>query len=412
LNLSFFIARKVASAGQRSFARLIIRIAMVAVAVSVAVMILATALVTGFKTEISEKMFGFWGHIHITSNIVSTSYEPMPIEQTPDFLKKLTDILSFTDDNGLTVPFKGIQHVQVYATKAGIIKTKDNFEGIVLKGVGADYDWMFLNQHLEAGKKIDLQDAQDDTLSIPDILISQSTANRLNLKVGSRLVIHFVKNNAQQQQRFEVSGIYKTGLEEYDKKFALVPLSTIQRLLGWSSNQVAGFEVFSKDLSVLPQLNEHLYRQILPPNWLSQTIREEQPSIFQWLDLQDINEWVILALMAVVCIINMITALLILILERTNMIGILKSLGATDRTVQGVFMYYAAIILGLAWLQKVFKIIRMPEADYYLSVAPIHLDFWVIAALNVATLGFTLLVLWLPSMLVFRITPVSAIRFK
>ena len=428
MNFPFFIAQRVAASGQKSFARLIIRIAIVAVALSIAVMIVATSLIKGFKSEISAKMFGFWGHIHITSVQQTTTYEPIPIIVDKGLITKLQNLnqvplveTDFWDRiKGKQLTSGGVHHVQSYATKAGIIKTKDNFEGIVLKGVGADFDWSFVEQNLVEGRKINIC----NTDSCHDILISQSTANRLNIKTGSKFIVHFVQNNAQEQRLFEVCGIYKTGLEEYDKKFALVDIAHIQKLLGWADNYIAGYEVFIDDLADLKSINEHIYSDVISNELNAQTIRQEEPAIFDWLDLQDVNEEVILILMLVVSIINMVTALLILILERTNMIGTLKSLGTTNGRIQRIFLYYGAIIivtgltignaigLGLCWLEQQFKFIHLSEVDYYLSYAPIQFDFWTILILNIGTLIITTLFLILPTFMVLSISPVKAIRFK
>lgn len=417
-----------AASGQKSFARLIIRIAITAVALSIAVMLIATSLIKGFKSEISAKMFGFWGHIHITSVQQATTYEPIPISANQPFLSRLKGVKNvpllepnfFDRLQNRTETRGGIRHVQVYATKAGIIKTKDNFEGIVLKGIGADFDWSFVEQNLVEGRKINLC----ATDSCHDILISQSTANRLEIKTGSKFIVHFVRNNAQEQRLFQVCGIYKTGLEEYDKKFALVDIAHIQSLLGWSENQIAGFEVFTDNLSDLNSIQEYVYNELITNDLSSQTIRQEEPAIFDWLDLQDVNEQVILILMVVVSIINMVTALLILILERTNMIGTLKALGTTNWRIQKIFLYYGVIIifmgllignaigLGLGWLEQKYKFIHLSEVDYYLSYAPIQFDFWTILLLNIGTLIITTLFLLLPTFMVLSITPVKAIRFK
>lgn len=428
MNFPFFIAKRVAASGQQSFARLIIRIAIAAVALSITVMILATSLIKGFKSEISGKMFGFWGHIHITSVQQKTTFEPIPISRHQPFLSRLKDVKnvpiaepSFFDKiRQQKVTNGGVRHVQTYATKAGIIKTKDNFEGIVLKGIGDDFDWSFVEENLVEGRKINLC----STDSCHDILISQSTANRLSIKTGAKFIVHFVQNNVQEQRLFQVCGIYKTGLEEYDKKFALVDIAHIQNLLNWKEDQIAGFEVFTDDLKDLETIQSYIYTELIPNDLSSQTIRSEEPAIFDWLDLQDVNETVILILMLVVSIINMVTALLILILERTNMIGTLKSLGTTNWRVQQIFLYYGALIivvglvignivgLGLGWLEQKFKFIHLSEVDYYLSYAPIHFDFWTILALNIGTLIITTLFLLLPTFMILSITPVKAIRFK
>ncbi len=458
MNLSLFIAKRVAASGQKSFTRTILIIAVVAVAVSVAVMLIATSLVKGFKTEVSSKMFGFWGHIHIVSSVSTTSIEPIPIPKNPDYLADLRNLQdkqwrmdtiknSSEKIQPLTVNRQSstISHVQAFATKAGIIKTKNDFEGIVLKGVGEDFDWTFVEKCLVEGRKISFEPPIESNSSLtahnsqlitdssklkaqnsklPEVIISQSTADRLFLKIGNKFSVHFIRNNTQEQKTFTIVGIYKTGLEEYDKKFAIVPLNEVQKLLGWTENQVAGFEVFVNDLDNLKPINNYIYKEIVPNDLLSQTIREEQPAIFDWLDLQDVNERVILILMLVVCIINMITVLLILILERTNMVGVLKSLGAGNGTVQRIFLIYGVMIvgvgviggnilgLGLVWLEKTFKFIKLTEADYYLSYAPVQFDWWRIASINLGTWLLTGLFLLLPTYLILKITPVKALRFK
>ncbi len=431
MNFSYFIARRVALSGERSFSRLIIRIAVVAVALSVAVMIATNALVAGFKHQISEKIFGFWGHIHITDTDISTSLlEAYPINiQQPfypylDTVQKVAyyetrDLLGFEWDQE-TLTKGGVSHVQVFAVKPGIIKAKNEIEGILLKGVGKDFNWKFMRQYLQEG----------DTLALPDtsissqILISRQTADRLRVGVGEDFIVHFVQNGNQLKRRFEVVGIYKTGLEEYDKVFALVDIRQIQRLLGWQPEEVGGFEVFIDNIDDLEIINEYIYREQLPNNLYSETIREKLPEIFEWLDLQDINEVVILSLMVIVAIINMITALMILILERTNMIGTLKALGTTNWSIRRVFLYYAAyiVLVGLFWgnliglglciLQDQFELIKLSEENYYLSVAPIEIQLWSILLINIGTMVITLIFLIVPSYLVTSISPVKAIRFN
>lgn len=431
MNVPFFIAKHVATSGQQSFSRLIIRIAVVAVALSVAVMIAATALIAGFKKEISSKIFGFWGHIHITDTDIDRNLlDSRPIRTDQPFYPSLDTLrrIRYIDRSELFGrPVEriretkgGVRHIQVYALKPGIIKAKEEIEGIILKGVGRDFDWSFMNQYIVAGRPLSLP----DTAMSSEILISRQTADRLKVDVGDHFIVHFVEQGEQLRRRFEVVGIYKTGLEEYDQKFALVDIRQIQRLLGWSEQEVSGFEVFLDNLDDLNPITEYIYFEILPNDLYAEPIREKLPEIFDWLDLQDINEVVILALMVVVAIINMVTALMILILERTNMIGTLKALGSSNWSIRRIFLYYAAYIvaiglfwgniigIGLCWLQDRFHLIRLDEANYYLSVAPIQLNVWTIVALNVGTLIITLVFLVLPSYLVTRISPVKAIRFK
>lgn len=431
MNFEYFFARKVAASGQRSFSRLIIRIAIVAVALSVSVMILTNGLIAGFKKEISTKIFGFWGHIHITDSDFSRSLlEAYPIDRNQAFYPSLDTVeeVSYLKRGELfghkwermAGSNGGIRHIQVTALKPGIIKSKDEMEGIVLKGVGQDFDWTFMRRYLQEGDVLSLPDS---ALS-RDILISRQTADRLKVNVGDRFEVHFVEKREQLTRRFTVKGIYKTGLEEYDRLFALADIRQVQRLLGWSEDEVGGFEVFIDDIDDLPAITDYIYFQVLPNNLYAETIREKFSEIFDWLDLQDINEVVILSLMVLVAIINMITALLILILERTNMIGTLKALGAGNWSIRKMFLYYAAyiIVMGLFWgnligislglLQDRFGFIRLSEENYYLSVAPVELNLWSILAVNVGTLLVILTFLVIPSYLVTRISPVKAIRFN
>jgi lipoprotein-releasing system permease protein len=431
MNFEYFFARKVAASGQRSFSRLIIRIAVVAVALSVAVMILANALITGFKKEISSKIFGFWGHIHITDSDFSRSLlEAYPIRKDQPFYPSLDTVRSvqYLDRRNvggyelerMVGSRGGIRHIQVTALKPGIIKSKEEMEGIVLKGVGQDFDWSFMERYLQEGERLSLPDSSISS----DILISRQTANRLKVSVGDRFEVHFVEKQEQLTRRFTVKGIYKTGLEEYDRLFALADIRQVQRLLGWSENEVGGFEVFIDDIDDLTAITDYIYFQVLPNNLYAETIREKFSEIFDWLDLQDINEGVILTLMVLVAIINMMTALLILILERTNMIGTLKALGASNWGIRKIFLYYAGyiIVMGLFWgnliavtlglLQERFGFIRLSEENYYLSVAPVELNLWSILLVNAGTLLVILIFLILPSYLVTRISPVKAIRFN
>ncbi|MCB0661990.1 MAG: ABC transporter permease [Saprospiraceae bacterium] len=434
MNFQRFLALRVAKSGKQSFTRLIIVIATAAVALSLTVMLVTTSMMSGFKKEITGKVFGFWGHIHITDAKVNRSlFETQPIDKDQPFLKELEHTASVSYDGpmeilGVTIPntdvekstLGGFSHVQSFAILPGIIQTKKQIEGILLKGVGEDFNWDFLKKNLKEGEIFQPGEKTEER----PILISRQTADRLEIGVGDRFIIHFIIDGEAVPRRFTISGIYKTGLEEYDKQFALVDIADIQQILGWTENQVAGFEVevdYREDLNVLA---DYLYFNILPNTLYAETIREKFPAIFEWLALQDLNEVVILVLMLIVAIINMITALLILILERTNMIGILKSLGETNWGIRKVFLYYAGYImamglfwgnligLGICFLQKTFGFIKLSEADYYLNVAPIHFDWGTILLLNLGTMFITLLFLIIPTYLVTRISPVKAIRFK
>lgn len=432
MNFPFFIARRIAFSGGKNFSRLIIRIAIVAVSLSVAVMIAAMSLIAGFKYEISRKIFEFWGHIHISDTAYSLSFEPQPIALRQDFYPSLDTvshisytvpetILGFETGREKKAPSRGgIKHIQAFAHKPGIIRTKTAMEGVLLKGIGKDFDWNNLRPYLLEGNMISMP----DTAPSRDIILSRQTADRLQVNVGDKFIVYFVKGNDQLRRVFQVCGIYKTGLEEYDRKFALCDIRQVQELLGWAPDQVAGFEIWLDDLHDLDLYNQYIYEEVLPPDLLSVTIREKFPAIFEWLQLQDYNEVVILGLMLAVAIVNMITALLVLVLERTQMIGILKSLGASNRRVRHVFLYYAAVItlsgifwgnllgLGFCYLQDTFHLIQLKEADYYLSYAPVRIQWESVLMVNIGTVLITLLFLIIPSFAVSKIAPVKAIRFK
>jgi lipoprotein-releasing system permease protein len=431
MRFEYFIAKKVATGRKKSFTRLIIRIAIIAIALSMSVMVCSTALISGFKQEISGKIFGFWGHIHITgADIYQTLQESRPISIDQHFYPSLQEIEQVSYAETIEVlgsEFErwkqtkaGVRHIQVFALRSGIMQVNGEIEGVILKGAGQDFDWDFLKKYLVEGEVLNWT----DSLASSGILISRQTANRLKLAVGDRLRIVFVENDEPVQRGFKVQGIYKTGLEEYDSRFAIVDIRKIQQLMGWQENQVGGFEVFIEDIDDLDPLTNYIYYEQLPNDLYAEPINQKTPEIFQWLALQDINEVVILVLMVIVAIINMVTALLILILERTNMIGILKSLGSTNWSIRKVFLYYAAYIiglgilvgnlvgLGLCFLQDRFHFIRLDEENYYLDYAPVDVNGWVILALNLGTLLVVLIFLIIPSYLVTRISPIKAIRFK
>jgi lipoprotein-releasing system permease protein len=391
----------------RSFSGFIVRIAILAVALSISVMIIATAMVNGFQREISNKLFGFLGHVQISSFKGGGGYDDAaPIAKNQPYL---TTIDTMTN----------IRHVQAYARKAGIITTEGNFEGIVLKGVDTDFDWSFFEKYIVSGKTFTINDTSKSNL----ILLSQITANRMHFSVGDSITVRFVQNPPR-ARRFIIAGIYNTGMEEYDERYALVDIKHIQKLNeGWQPQDIGGFEVFLNDINQLDATSDAIYN-IVPQDQIAQNLKSIDPNIFEWLNLQNMNEVVIIVLMLIVAVINMITALLILILERTNMIGVLKALGATNWSVRKIFLYNAAIIasiglvlgniagLGLCWLQQKFGFITLPEESYYISTAPIAIDWFAIAVLNIGTLLICVLVLLLPTWLVTKIEPVKAIKFQ
>ncbi len=433
MNISRYIATKTSVVNKASFTYWIVRLAVGTVAISLTVMILSDAMMRGFQREISQKIFGFWGHIHVVSAGVRRSFDVIPIKHDTAIYNAIQHLEQVRIDMSISSDEKnntlgpavrqtkgGVRHIQKIAHLPGIITTKEFLEGIFAKGVAEDYDWGFLKKHIVEGRVLNIR----DTATTRNVLVSSYTAHRLKLKVGDPMIVYFVRKKRQVPVKFHITGIYNTGLEEYDKKFIIVDLKVLQKILQWREDQIGGYEIFIDNLDDLDLLNRYIYIEILPPDMWAETIKEKFPSIFEWLQLQGINERVILGLMLAISIINMMTTMLILILERTRMIGLLKALGMPDRRIRKVFLYYAAKILiwgmiwgnilgfGLAWLQKTFHIIRLNEADYYLSVAPVSLDLWVILLINLMLLGVTLLFLWIPSRLVMRINPVKALLYE
>lgn len=412
MNTSFFIAKRLIRAGGKaesntiSGTRPIVRIAIAGIALGLAVMIISMAIVTGFQKEITDKVVNFGSDIVITEYSNLNAVEPQPVSKEQSFYPSLTDI-------------DGIRHIQVFATKAGIIKTDEEIEGVVVKGVGGDFDWSFFQKHLVAG---DIFNTTDSSRS-KNILISEIISKKLKLSVGDRMQVFFIQNEKQRARVFDVTGIYKTGLAEYDERYVITDLTHIQRLNGWDENQVAGFEVFVDDFSELERLEDIVYHSI-GTELFSATVKELQPQMFDWLDLQDMNVRVIIILMLVVAGFNMISALLIMIIERVYMIGTLKSLGMNDGRIRNIFIYQALYLtgIGLFWgnlvgitlclIQQHFGIITLPEESYYVKVVPINLKLVHIILLNVGTLFFCFLMLLLPSMVVSRIQPLKAIRFS
>jgi lipoprotein-releasing system permease protein len=362
-------------------------------------------MIAGFKYEIREKIFGFWGHIHITDSSADQSMlEAVPIQIEQELWAEIMKIPS---------PLNVTKAVP-YVVKPGIIKFGDEIEGVILKGSQST------NQFIQEGEMLTFE---EDNVS-DGIIISRQTSDRIKSELGDDLIVHFIQDGRQLKRKFTIQGIYKTGLEEYDKKFALVDIRQLQSVLGWENDQFGGVEIYVEDLEYLDITASYLYSEILPVGYYSETIRQKLPEIFDWLDLQDINEVVILSLMILVAIINMITALLILILERTNTIGILKALGSSDKAIRQIFIYYGAYIisyglfwgnligLSIAWAQKKWGFIQLDEANYYLDVAPIKIELIQLLALNLGTFFITTIFLIIPSFLVTRISPISALRFK
>ncbi len=432
MNIEHFIAKRIAFSGSKSFTRVIVRIAIAAIAISMTVMILTTAIISGFKKEITNKIFGFWGHIHITDSNVNRNFEVTPIPINEAFYDSIRTIQSVTyqetpgffqqilnREPRLKTTYGGVKGTYPFIILPGVLNTKSDFHGVLLKGVDEKYDWSQLNQFIVDGNAISYQDSMSD-----ELLLSKNIADKLHLKTDDKVVLNFIKDQDQIKKRFTICGIYNTGLEEYDRRFGIVDISKLQDILKWPKNEAQGMEVILEDVRDLDIYSDYIYYEIVPQNYYVESIRAKFPSIFEWLKLQDINETIILQLMVLVAIINMITVLLILILERTQMIGILKSLGMHNGRIRKIFLWNAGYIiffgliagniigLGLAWFQKHFKFIKLDEANYYLDTAPIDIQFGTVILINLATLVITILFLTLPTLIITRITPVKALRFE
>lgn len=367
-------------------------------------MILSVAIIKGFKTEIQGKVRGFIGDIQIFRYDLNGAFEKAPFipnDTTLSYLKGNKQLLAF-------YPF---------ATKPAIITVNNEVEGLNFKGIDATYDWTFIKKHLVSGQAIDFADSTKN-----QILISQYTANRLRLKVGDTFLMHFVQNPPK-PRKLVVCGIYDIGIEYIDKNFAIGDIRVIRRVNNWDDRWIGGIEVRVKDFERLNSISNEVYSH-LEQQLRSRSVEESSPEIFTWLSLLDVNTGVILFLMLLVGLINMITALLIMILERTSMIGLLKALGAGNRPVMRIFLFQALYLvgfglllgnvlgLGLTWLQGYTHFFKLDQTSYYLSYVPVEMHFSDVVLLNIGTLVICGLVLIIPSFLVSRITPVKAIRFK
>jgi len=408
LKTEFFIANRITSKNKANFSRPIIRIAMLSIALGVAVMIVSVAIVTGFQKEIRNKVIGFGGHISITGFNDNISMESTPLSINQPFYPSITNQ-------------KGITHIQVFATKAGIIKTDEDIQGVVLKGIGPDYNWTFFKDKIIKGKPFLIS----DTGKTNDIILSEYLASQLKLDTGMHLLMYFINEGQTQPslRKFNICGIYNTGLEEFDKMYVLGDIKHIQRLNNWDSSQVGGFEIIIEDFSKLEEITEQVYTSI-DYNLTCANIREQYPQIFDWLEFQDVNVTIIIIMMVLVAAINMVSALLILIIEKTSLIGILKALGMRNWGVRKVFIANAfyLILRGLFWgniialifclIQMHFGIIKLDPASYYVREVPINLDVLNILLINFGTIVVCLLVLIIPTYVVTRISPVKAIRFS
>ena len=410
MNYELFIAKRIIAGKEykNSISSPIIKIAITAIALGIIIMLIAVATGAGLQTKIRNKMAGFKGHIQIVNYDNNNSdISTVPIDKNQDFYPKFNNI-------------KGIKSVQVFANKGGIIRTDSDFEGIIFKGVGKDYNWFFFNEYLIEGRV--------PNLNLPrtkEILLSKTLVNRLKLKLNDTIKTTFLKTTTSKlpsNRNYIISGIYNTGFAEFDKSMMIGDLREVQRLNKWSENQVGGFEVLIDNFDDIKEKGDEIYSQI-GVKLNSKTIVDSYPNIFEWINLFDNNIWFIIGIMILIAGINMITALLVLILERVQMIGVLKALGSSNTSIRKIFLYNAfyLIIKGLFWgnliglffllIQKYFGIITLNPETYYVSEVPVYLSFLVVFLLNFGTLILSLLMLIIPSYIITKINPSKSIKF-
>ncbi len=432
MNVSHFIAKRISFSGHKSFTGIIVRIAILAIALSLAVMIISSAIITGFKNEISDKVIAFWGDIHINDAGINRTFEQLPISDYREIAKEMEAIqgLQYLEDRsifGIPLSFLpqkykttgGVSSAQGTVMVPGLIRTRKYFNGIILKGIGDDFDWERMKRFIVEGTILNLADTISD-----GILLSRAVAEKLEITVGENVIVSFIKDKNHIRRRFTIQGIYNTGLEEYDSKLAIADIRKVREVIGWYDDQAGSIELVldrSKDAELI---SDYIYYDLLPDHLYAMSIQQKFPNIFEWLKLQEINERIILGLMIIVGIINMLTVLFILILERSRMIGVLKALGAGNQLVRRVFLYNAGYMitfgllignilgLGFCYLQKKYEIITLDEKSYYLSVAPVELDWIFLGVLNIATFLIILGVMIIPTVLIAYIHPVKVLRFE
>jgi len=395
-----------------SFSGPIVAVAVGGIAIGLAVMIVAVSIVTGFKKEITSKVVGFGSHLQIVNYDNNTSYETLPITMNQDWLEKVKNL-------------DGVKSINKFIVKAGILKTEDNLQGVVFKGIDMDYNWQFFRQYMVAGDTLVI----NDTAKSNNVVISQYIAEALDLKTGDSFAAYFIQDPPR-MRKFVVAGIYNTQLEDLDKIFVFVDIKHLRKLNDWQDDQITGFEIQVEDFSNLLEYDKEVTR-IVGNNFSPdgsmlkvRSIQEDYPGIFDWLSLLDINVWVILILMVSVAGFNMVSGLLVIILERVNMIGILKSMGAENLRIEKIFIYVAGFLIGrgllignvigigLCLVQMYTGAITLDPESYYVATVPINLDVFHILILNAGTMLVTIFMMTLPSMIISRISPADSIRFN
>ncbi|MBS4043976.1 MAG: ABC transporter permease [Chitinophagaceae bacterium] len=408
MNFSFFISKRIAFNKQKSFSRFIIRLSIAATALSVAVMIIATAFAAGFQNTISQKIFSFWGHIRVQHFELGKS---AVAEETAILKSDTVETILKSNSN--------ITHINAFATKSAVLEFNKNLEGVLIKGIEQSYDSVQMKPFLLQGRWLNFS----DSFYSKEVVLSSNIANELQLKLGDVIKAVFINSSdgSTTYRKLTVVGIYKTGIEENDKLFAITDIRLIQRINNWNEHQIGGYEVFVNNYKNMQAIADNIR---LPIIWDARSIKEVYPSIFDWLNVQGTNRNIVFIIMAIVAIINLITCLLILVLERVRMVGILKSLGANNLSIQKIFLYYAAIIsfvgvgigtlsgIGMCWLQQYTHWFKLDEQNYYVAYVPVEIIWWQIAIIASVTFLLCFIALILPTILIKRVEPVKAIRFN
>ncbi|MCT1525720.1 MULTISPECIES: ABC transporter permease [Sphingobacterium] len=405
MNFPFFLAKRITLSGNRTFSKLIVRVTIGALTLAILAIIMAVAILRGFKGEITDKQRGFFGDVIILKNDRNDSYVNTPISLTKSQIQTLE-----ADSN--------VINVYPFATKAGIMNVKGEVEGVLLKGIDQDYDQEFLSKTIIEGEPIDFKAENAEN----QLLISSLIANRLNLKVGDDFIMYFIQEPVR-KRKFTIRGIYTTNSEELDKIYVIGSLSLIRKLNNLADNEVGGYEVRVKDFNQLAKTTQDVNDQ-LPIELYATNVVEQMPDIFNWLNMLDMNDNIIFVLMVVVAVINMISALLISILERSPMIGILKSLGMQNRKIRTVFLYNSLYLIGyglllgnflaiaLYFFQRSTHFFKLDPSVYYVSFVPMDISWLTVIWLNLALIFIALITLFIPSMLISRISPIKTIQFK
>lgn len=422
MKVAGFIANRIAFnrgggiGGRKSFSRFIIRLSIVATVIGVAVMIITLAFANGFQETVSQKVFSFWGHIRVQER---QPYKALIAEEIP-ILKNDTLVNEIRQN-------PAVQDIHPFATKYGMLKTTDEIEGVLVKGLDSTYNFDHIRQFIIEGRPIQFNDSSYNR----EIILSSYTAKQLGLKLNDRILIYFIRppDAAGEQKigsdKLTVVGIYKTGIEEYDRTFAIADIKLIRRLNFWQPTQIGGYEIFLHDYKKIDEVTDEIFRMdSFPQTWETQSVKNISPNIFDWLNMQDVTRNVLIGIMIFVAVINLVTCLMILVLERIKMIGVLKAVGATNRTIQFIFVHHTLIIttigifigtalaLAVLFLQQKTGFIKLKEEAYYLSEAAVKISWWEIGLIAGGTFVVCLAVLQLPAILVRKIQPVKAIQFR